>query len=412
MDKQEDLVKRYSDHYLRLIQLIFGVVFVQGLVLNRDLIVNPLTYENVLALFCLFVILSTTVMSWMDFHRSVERNPYIIERSTEKLRVVADVLVVISYLYVLFSIESIKGKPYADLSHFLFGYCLIFFFYFVSGWVRIRTHGITASRKNLILRYLIIYTFIWAAYTRYYYEMSSLLKLDLSVLNLWTALLVFLVMISYRVVRTRGITKRALLQKTGLRIGIDVDGVLGNQIDGIIRRVKQKYGISFGYQDVTEWEYKIANSDIAKEIEEALLEDSSYSLEMELHQGAREAVEEIWQKNWITIITARPKELDISTKRWLTKQKIFYDEYINSRTVEKSTHGVHVLIDDYVGNVIRVLEDTSHYAILFDQPWNQQRSSLKKWLKQGRSFVVKEWKEIPPMIESLPSKIRGSTKLS
>ena len=401
--KEVDTIKRESDHFLRLIQIIFGLVFVQGLTLNRQILINPIGEDNFLPFLCLVVILTTTVMSWMDFHRTAERRPYIIDRLSEKYRVGADFLVVVAYAFVLFSIEHIKIDKTASLATYLFGYWFIFFWYGVSGELRVKTYGVPASRSNLIRIFFFIYLALWLAYIFFRDWANSILG-DKTYVDVISVLFVLAIMISYRFVRSRIIRKRDGLKKSGLKIGVDVDGVLADQITGISKRSSKKIGVSFTYGDVTEWEYKIGPSDIAKEIEEALLNDPSYATEMAIHRGAKDAIETMWKKNWITIITARPRQVDFLTTKWLNKQEIQYDEYINSRTAEKSSHGVDVLIDDYLGNIKKLLQNTAQYAILFDRPWNQKRVELKPWIKKGRLFIVKSWHEIPPIIETILAK--------
>src|SRR3990172_4999655 len=118
---EQEQIRRESDHFLRLIQIIFGLVLVQGITLNRELLLNLGDPTDILALLCLVTIFGTTVLSWMDFHRTMEKNPYLASSGLEKTRVAVDMIIVVAYAYVLFTIERIKGSPEANLTTYCLG---------------------------------------------------------------------------------------------------------------------------------------------------------------------------------------------------------------------------------------------------------------------------------------------------
>ena len=183
------------------------------------------------------------------------------------------------------------------------------------------------------------------------------------------------------------------------RIGVDVDGVLGDQIPEVVARMYKKWGLKITRDDIKSWRQRFGSSDIEKEIEEALL-DKSYVCNMPLHAGARAALDEIRGENVIVVITARPETTDEWTQLWLRTNEIYYDEYINARRSGKTGHGLNVLIDDYIGNIARFLLETTGYGVLFDQPWNREREELRLWVDRGRLLVARGWNEIPRIIES------------
>lgn len=188
-------------------------------------------------------------------------------------------------------------------------------------------------------------------------------------------------------------------------IGIDVDGVLGNQVVGVLPIIEEKYGKRLKYEDITEWRLPVNDSNIAEIIEEAL-EDKSYILEMPLHANAGKTIDRIGRRNKIFIITARQKESEKWTKQWLFSNRVVYDKYINSRDVPKNAHSLDALIDDYLGHIREFLENTDGSAILFDQPWNHDREELKRWENSGRLFVTEGWDGVVSAIETIKGNVQ------
>jgi hypothetical protein len=72
--------RRVSDQLVRLVQLLFGLVAVQPLLLYGDVFVQPFAYEHRTAVFALLAVYVTTVSSWIDWHITMEANPYDIYR--------------------------------------------------------------------------------------------------------------------------------------------------------------------------------------------------------------------------------------------------------------------------------------------------------------------------------------------
>jgi hypothetical protein len=47
-----------------------------------------------------------------------------------------------------------------------------------------------------------------------------------------------------------------------------------------------------------------------------------------------------------------------------------------------------VLVDDFIGNIDEFLTNTLGVAVLVDQPWNQERTNLERFINEGRLFVI------------------------
>ncbi len=386
-----------DDQNLRLIQIIYGLVIAQSLVFYRNNLLNPLTPEHQVGTLALVVVLLTTILSWVDFHRTIALTPYVISEPMEVMRLGSDLVVVLVYAYLLFSIEPFAENPRADLALHLLGYPFLFLMYWMSGQLRVMRYGYTASRRLLIARYGVAFAAVYLLYAAFGPTLMGW-AVSKSTLNKLTLLLVLGAMIGYRYDRSALRRRGRLAKRSGLRVGVDVDGVLGDQITGVLPRVRQKHGVDLRYADIVHWNLPIKDSDIAKEIEEAH-SDEAYVLGMRTHPYARQALELIGRRNIVVIITARFATSDEMTKRWLTSQRLVFDEYVNARVNGKGESRLDVLIDDYQGNIATFLSAGGQLAILMDQPWNRDHAELAEYQNAGRLKVVTRWREIPPIIE-------------
>ncbi len=371
-----DFDKRVSDHLVRLVQIIFALVVAQSLVLYRDVIVHPLSQGHWLGALALGTVYVTTVLSWIDWHTTMEYSPYNFNprnsvRFAEQLRLGADLVVVSIYAYQLFSIEAFVGSPASDeVWRFLIGFPAVFAAYAFSGVLRKAAHGPRASKLRPIAAFGLVY--IALAYA--YYEHASdwlreLGPLDIRYVNLAAVLTAFFLMLAYRILRWWLRKTDRERKESGLVIGVDVDGVLGNQIDGVLPRVKARLGVSICYEDVTDWALPIGESNIKDEIERAVLEDPDFVLKMPVHAGAREALEALFPRHRILVLTSRPPEVRESTRQWLERNRLSFDDIKSMADMRKSAWATDVLIDDYLGNVVEYLSNTNGIAILVDQPW-------------------------------------------
>jgi len=380
---------------VRLVQVVFALVLAQSLFLFRAVLTHPLRAENRVALLALAAVFTTTVLSWIDWHTTMVYSPYDTHHRSEKVRLFADLLVVVIYAYLLFAVEPLVGHPGVSLQRYLLGYPLVFFAYLVSGVTRRRNYGVTASRLKPIGVFLGVY----GSVSLYYWDARSIHELTggdwVPILNLVTLTLVLTLMIGYRLYRGRYRDHQRAQKEAGLVVGVDVDGVLADQITGVLRRLRERDGIKLAYTDIKHWRLPVGSSDIAKEIELAQ-QDRQYVLRMRTHPGARRLLHFLYEHNRVMVVTARADQSREWTREWLNRNRLWYDDLETSTEAKKSLHGTKVLVDDYLGNVMEFLENTHGVAVLVDQPWNRERDALQPFLEQGRALIVKNLSEIKP----------------
>jgi hypothetical protein len=122
--------KRISDHLVRLVQILFGVVVGQSLVLYREVVVSPFEHDYLAASLALVSIYVMIVWSWMDWNMTTEMRPYDLRRArtdaspsehlaehTERWRLYVDLAIVTVYAYVLFQVAPVVGDSGADIRY-------------------------------------------------------------------------------------------------------------------------------------------------------------------------------------------------------------------------------------------------------------------------------------------------------
>lgn len=161
-----------------------------------------------------------------------------------------------------------------------------------------------------------------------------------------------------------------------MRVAIDVDGVLADQVPGLLQRIEQRYGVKWSIEDITAYNIPVTEDvHIGMIAVDALHNDPSYALSMPLIPGALEGMRQLIAKHYTIIVTDRPPESDVESVVWLDKMQVPYHEYINTHDVGKWTLDVAALVDDYHQN-IQWFERTGRLAILFTRPWNRDFFNL------------------------------------
>lgn len=399
-----------SKRMVAMVQTVFAVVLGQSVFHLSDVILHPLNYlVGTVALLSVYV---TTIWSWMDWHYTAGRYPYLARDEEigrlEQLRILPDVLIVVAYAYLVLTIPVPSPGPSAsaygstNMTAHLLGYPLVFALYALAGRWRQAVYGQVASTQAATVMGLA--SMLWILGT---YRLAAPLSYTVAG-NVLALSAVIATTLLYRL-GWRPLFKGILLKRLRLdfRVGVDIDGVLGNQIEGIRKRVEQRYGYKFEYEDVRSWDEPLgAQTDVKREIEGALY-DCEYVLNMPVHVGASEATQRLKDLGAsVVVVTARPPVCGDTTLEWLRTSDIRFDEVIHVDPGRKTLDALDVLVDDYPGNILPFLLHSSKPAILVDQPWNRsaQGGSLAEWIDAGRLWVADGIAEVPGIVETLRSR--------
>ena len=222
-----DRDRRISDQLVRLVQIFFGLVLAQGLLLHREVVLHPIANGHWVASIALGTLYFTTVLSWIDWHVTMEARPYNFNprnkyRVTEQLRLGLDVIVVVIYAYLTFSIQEFSSDPDAWIGTYLLGYPAVFFAYLLSGLARRRAHGALATNPMSIVAFGLLYAALSWWYWTLYRSFSASHWVDMRWLNTAILLSVLALMLGYRAVRRRLGRMRSAEKSAGLIVGIDV----------------------------------------------------------------------------------------------------------------------------------------------------------------------------------------------
>lgn len=389
--------KRVSDQLVRLVQIIFGFVLAQSIGRYDDVVLNPFGGIYRLQAVALLGVYVTTVLSWIDWHvtmvlRPYNFNPQAGRRVPEELRLFSDLFIVSAYAFLLLAVREIGTSGDADLTKYLVGYVGVFVGYLSSGLLRRWTYGPVASAIRPIAIFLCLNGIVFATY-----EWLA----DDSAWSTWLYVLVPVgMMVAYRIVRRHLRKQKEIAKRAGLRIGFDVDGVLANQINGVLPRIRRRLGMDLSYDDVTDWRLPLGDTDIANEIGSAMT-DPDYIMGMQPHVGAQAVLNALYPHHTIKVLTARPPDAEQWTGAWLDKNALNHDGIASVREKEKSLLATDILVDDYIGNISEYLGSTNGTAILVDQPWNRDRTELMHHLEDGRLFVIKALPEVLPLIQRI-----------
>lgn len=180
-----------------------------------------------------------------------------------------------------------------------------------------------------------------------------------------------------------------------MNIGVDIDGVLADQVPAALAAIEANHQMS--KPDIQTWDEPIPRAET--DIETVLIEplqDPVFVRSMDTVDGAVAGMQELSQQGYcLHIVTDRPEVARGPTEEWLHQQEIPYDKIRFTNGNSKSSVDVDVLIDDYPKNITKFVSAGGH-GLLFSQPWNRSTTMTRE-----NCYRVKDWEEVLSMISSL-----------
>lgn len=187
-----------------------------------------------------------------------------------------------------------------------------------------------------------------------------------------------------------------------MKIGVDLDAVLGDIMTPLTDFHNRKYGTKHKLEDNTNYDLSLiwgcSKDEVVSRVYEFYF---SPQLEQILPiEGAIDGVKKLAEEHELHVITSRPYVIDKPTRKWINKhfpnqfRSIFHTNQMSkSGTPRKKKSeackqlGIELIIDDHTDFVFDCVS-IGIKAFLFDAPWNQ---AAKKNINVVR---VKSWKEI------------------
>jgi uncharacterized HAD superfamily protein len=358
--------------------VVFGIIIAQGFYSYSVNIVNFYSVEYLRQNLALLTVYIALVLTWYSYHVSLEHYPYT-QTWHSKLRFVVDLIYLVTYEYLMFTIN------YVD--RLAFGISFIFFLYSVDGTLRIlEWKDRRVSRAWLSLIFFFAFLAIGIGY----------LSIDWSVKDY-----VFPIIMTSTVLLYRGFRYKLGYEVMTL-LGVDIDGVLSDQVPVLLRRLrKQGMKSSLTRNDITSWSKRIRGDlTLSQFIQAQELKDRSFIEEMEAIPGSSESLNKLYEKYHVVIASSRPNEARKSTEDWLKSHHFRYHEYFNTGKTGKAGIGLGFLVDDNI-EIAREFAKRGKTAILLDQPWNRRRDNeIRVLIAQGKIKVYKNWRDISKFLSS------------
>ena len=367
-----------SEYFVKLVDIIFGLTITQSFLLYKDTIISP---ELSAANLSLVLVYLTIILSWIGYHKSILHYPYN-KSFWSRLRLFFDILILLLYAYLVFI-----GQ---DLTKVLIGLVMVFILYAINGGFRIlEWSDLKVSKPWLSILFALLFGVQWILSLEIKHELFPWILVVFA----------FLSLIGYRWVRNK------LGYPPLYVIGIDVDGVLAEQVDHTLKRL-QKEGMARNLtkESVDDWYFAFEGTDISKEIEKAL-RDPAFVREMPVVQGSTEIMKELYKKYHLVIATSRPKITEEETKEWIGKNYEFH-EFVNTREIGKDKLGLDVLLDDNLDNA-ESFASSGGYVLLFSQPWNRkQTGKIEEFIRTEKIVRIEDWNEVLESLEKITKMLR------
>jgi 5'(3')-deoxyribonucleotidase len=183
-----------------------------------------------------------------------------------------------------------------------------------------------------------------------------------------------------------------------LKIAVDIDGVLADQVGAILKVIEKEYGLKYLKSDVNCAHWTFSGREIWSEIAR-LLANPEYTLSVPLIDGSQKGIEQLNDHD-IFVVTARRPNAENATKQWLSTHFPCLTEYYRASTGTKHVIPSDVLIDDLDMNIVEfVKSDPSRRGILFVHPWSINGTDIENYSDQVR--FCPEWKSVVRAIHDI-----------
>lgn len=176
-----------------------------------------------------------------------------------------------------------------------------------------------------------------------------------------------------------------------MKIAVDIDGVLADQVGAVLRKIEEKYGRKYSRDEVDCAHWSFEGRYIWSEITE-LLADPEYVMGLSVIEGSQTALKQL-AEHYVCVVTARRPEAEMATKQWLSTHFPCLTEYYHAKTGTKHTIPTDMLIDDFDLNIVEfVKSDPNRYGILFMQPWSINETEIEEYA--DRIYFCSGWQSV------------------
>jgi 5'(3')-deoxyribonucleotidase len=183
-----------------------------------------------------------------------------------------------------------------------------------------------------------------------------------------------------------------------LKIAVDIDGVLADQVGAVLRVIEKEYGLKYLKSDVNRAHWTFSGKEIWSEISR-LLADPEYTLSVPLIEDSQKGIKQLADHD-MCVVTARRPNAEDATKQWLNTHFPSLREYYRAGTGTKQNIPSDVLIDDLDMNIVEfVRSDPNRRGILFVHPWSINGTDIENYSDQVH--YCPEWESVVRAIHDI-----------
>jgi len=188
------------------------------------------------------------------------------------------------------------------------------------------------------------------------------------------------------------------IKEMTLKIAVDIDGVLADQVAAVLREIEREYGLVYSKSDVDRAHWTFEGREVWEEISR-LLSDPEYVMQVPIIHGSQRAIKKLSHHD-IFVVTARRPHTEEATRRWLSAHFPSLKGYYWARTGTKHNVPSDVLIDDLDINIVEfVKSDPDRHGILFQHPWSLNGTGIEDYSSQVS--YCPEWESIVKAVETI-----------
>ena len=189
-----------------------------------------------------------------------------------------------------------------------------------------------------------------------------------------------------------------MFRRLGLKIAVDIDGVLADQVGAVLKIIERDFGLKYSKSDVDCAHWTFYGREIWSEIAR-LLADPEYALNIPLIEDSQEGVNQLGDHD-ICIVTARRPNAEEATRQWLNMHFPSLKEYYRASTGTKHSIPADILIDDLDLNIVEfVKSNPDRYGILFTHPWSLNNTDIKDYSDQV--YYCNGWESVVGAINDI-----------
>ena len=203
----------------------------------------------------------------------------------------------------------------------------------------------------------------------------------------------------------------------GLRIGVDIDGVISDHLPPRCARAHAWYGTDISPEDITDTSEPFPGTNISMDDHVRMLYamDTGHFLDMPVIEGARTSLKHLQNAgHTIILISHRTEDTYEITEEWLEDRRVPYDElFVGAPRNKTSLVPLDVLIDASVENVNRACSGSTK-AILFCRHYNEiEMDNLSPEVVLPESTrnilhtdLAQQWRDVEKRVAELNRKVR------